>query len=279
VTARLRLAVIGHVELVTLGRVDAVPPPGGIAYVHDAFTFAAGGGGVAFAQLVKSPAEVHFFTAAGADAGGDEVRAELGALPGHAHVARHEGPHTRGLAVVDPSGERTILIVGAPQHPRAVDPLPWALLDGADGVYFTGDDPETLRLARRARTLVVTARRRAALVASGVRADVVLGSARDPREASALADYPVPPGALVLTEGAQGGRIETAAGTSRFPPAPPPPPGGGAYGAGDSFAGALTFYLAAGVPLVEACARAAHHGAAVLRGIDPRASQLPLQAT
>ncbi|HEX9052027.1 MAG TPA: hypothetical protein VF841_15965, partial [Anaeromyxobacter sp.] len=43
-----------------------------------------------------------------------------------------------------------------------------------------------------------------------------------PREASALADYPVPPRALVLTEGAAGGRIETGAGTARFAaPAPP----------------------------------------------------------
>jgi ribokinase len=117
--------------------------------------------------------------------------------------------------------------------------------------------------------LVVTARRREALVASGVRADVVVGSAKDPRERSVLAEYPVAPGALVLTEGARGGHVETARGTEVFPAPPSPPPGGAAYGAGDSFAAALMFYVAAGVPLVDACRRAGEHGAAVLRGVDP----------
>ena len=43
----------------------------------------------------------------------------------------------------------------------------------------------------------------------------------------------------------------------------------GQYGAGDSFAGALTCYLAAGSNVVDACERAALHGAAVLVGINP----------
>ena len=51
-------------------------------------------------------------------------------------------------------------------------------------------------------------------------------------------------------------------------------PGGGAYGAGDSFAGALTWYLATGLPVVEACSRAARHGAAVLGALDPLEAQV-----
>jgi ribokinase len=269
-----RLAVVGHVEHVSLERVAALPSPGDILHVDHPRTFPGGGGGVAFSQLTRSSAEVHFFTAVGAE-GGEELARELGGR-GHVHAARRGVPHPRSVVLVTPDGERTILVVGAPLHPAAGDPLPWEVLATCDAVYFTGEDPATLRAARAARVLVVTARRRAALARSGIRPDVVVGSARDPREASALADYPAPPGALVLTEGERGGRIATAAGTSRFDAPPSPPAGGGAYGAGDSFAAALTWYLAADLPVEEACRRAADHGAAVLRGLDPRESQLAL---
>jgi ribokinase len=270
-----RVAVVGHVEHVSLDRVAALPSPGDIVHVDRPRTFPGGGGGVAFAQLSRSRAEVHFFTALGTE-GGEELEHAL-AEHGRIHAARREVAHPRSVVFVTPDGERTIIVVGAPLHPAAGDPLPWELLATCDAVYFTGEDPETLRASRAARVLVVTARRRAALVRSGVRPDVVVGSARDPREASTLSDYPAPPSALVLTEGARGGRIETVAGTSRFAAPPSPPAGGGAYGAGDSFAAALTWYVAAGLRVEEACPRAAHHGAAVLRGLDPRENQLPLR--
>jgi ribokinase len=163
------------------------------------------------------------------------------------------------------------VVLGEPLHPERADPLPWEALGACDAAYFTAQDPEAIRAARGARLLVVTARRRAALLRSGVRADVVVGSALDPREACTRADFPLPPRALVLTEGAAGGRIELESGTLRFPA--PPGVGGGAYGAGDSFAGALTFYLAAGLPELEACTRAGVHGAAVLGALDPIAAQ------
>jgi ribokinase len=80
-----------------------------------------------------------------------------------------------------------------------------------------------------------------------------------------------------MTEGAAGGRIETAEGVRRFA-APALDPGAqGAYGAGDSFAGALTWYLACGLDIDAACERAAVHGAAVLRGLNPREHQLALE--
>ena len=180
--------------------------------------------------------------------------------------------------MVVPGGERTIVVVGQPLHPRADDPLPWKLLASCDAAYFTAEDPAALRAAREARLLVVTARRRAALAASGVRADVVVGSAADPREASTLGDYPVPPRALVLTEGAAGGRVETAAGAVRFAAPPPPADVASAYGAGDTFAAAMTYYLAAGLAVARACERAGPHGAAVLRALDPREGLLPLAA-
>jgi ribokinase len=273
----LRLAVIGHVEHVTLGRVPAIPVAGEIAHLDAPRWFPGGGGGVAFWQLARSPAEVHLFTALGRDEAAREVEAALAASGARIHAARRDAPHTRDVVMVTPDGERTIVVVGEPLHPRYDDALPWEILATCDAAYFTAQDPAALRAARAARLLVVTARRREALVRSAVRADVVVGSAVDPRERSALADYPVAPDALVLTEGARGGRVDTASGSERFV-APPAPPGarGGAYGAGDSFAGALTFYLAAGLPVADACARAAPHGAAVLRGLDPREYQLPL---
>jgi ribokinase len=275
-TAPLRVAVVGHVEHVTLGRVPALPPPGGIAHLEAPRFFPGGGGGVALLQLAKSPAEVHLFTALGLDEAAREVEAALRETRVALHAARRAGPHTRDVVLVTPDGERTIVVVGEPLHPRAGDPLPWALLASCDAVYFTAQDPEALRRCRAARRLVVAARRRGALAASGVRADVVVGSAVDPREASALADYPVPPGALVMTEGAAGGRVEQASGVERFAPPPRVHATGAAYGAGDSFAGALTFYLACGLSVLDACALAGPHGAAVLAGLDPRATQLPL---
>jgi len=276
VSQALRIAVIGHVEHVTAGRVAAVPRAGEIAHLEGPRTFPGGGGGIAFAQLARGAAEVHLFTALGNDEAAREVAAAVARIGGHLHAVHRDGPHTRDVVMLDPAGERTIVVVGQPLHPRADDPLPWHLLAGCDAVYFTAEDPDALRAARRARVLVATARRRSALVRSGVYADVIVGSATDPREAGARADYPVPPGALVLTEGERGGRIETAAGVERFAATPPPAVRASAYGAGDSFAGALTYLLAAGLPLPAACERAGRYGAAVLAGPDPISAQLPL---
>jgi ribokinase len=274
----LRIAVVGHVEHVTMGRVSAVPRAGEIAHLQAPRAFPGGGGGVAFAQLARSDAEAHLFTALGNDEAAREVAAAVARLGGQLHAVHRDLPHTRDVVMLDPAGERTIVVVGEPLHPRAVDPLPWHLLAGCDAAYFTAQDPEALRAARRARILVVSARRGDALVRSGVRADVVVGSARDPREAGVRGGYPVAPDALVLTEGERGGRIETAAGTTRFAAPPPPALRASAYGAGDSFAGALTYLLAAGLSLAAACERAGEYGAAVLAGPDPIAAQLPLSS-
>ncbi|MDP3217445.1 MAG: sugar kinase, partial [Deltaproteobacteria bacterium] len=243
----LRIAVVGHVEFVTLGRVEATPRAGEIAHLQDPRDFPGGGGGIAFYQMVRGPTEVHLFTAFGGDEAGAWVAAEVARTGASVHAARRAGPHTRDVVMVTPEGERTIVVVGEPLQPRGDDALPWGLLASCDAAYFTAQDPGALRAARAARVLVVSARRREALVRSGVRADVVVGSAFDPREASALEDYPVPPGALVLTEGAAGGRVLTADGATRFEAPPAPGRGGGSYGAGDSFAAALTYYLAAGL--------------------------------
>ena len=274
---RLRIAVIGHVEHVTVGRVPAPPAAGEIAHLEEPRWLPGGGGGIAFFQLARSAGEVHLFTALGDDDAARQVEARLRDSRAHIHAARRREAHSRDIVMVTPAGERTIIVVGEPLHPERSDDLPWDMLASCDAAYFTAQDPEAIRAARAARLLVVTARRSQALARSGVRADVVVGSVRDLRETSTLADYAVPPKALVMTEGALGGSVETAGGLVRFASAARESPVVGAYGAGDSFAGALTWYVASGLPVVEACARAAVHGAAVLSCLDPLECQLPLE--
>lgn len=272
----MRVAVIGHAEHVTIARVPALPRPGEIVHLEEPSVIAGGGGGIAFHQLAKSVGEIHLFTALGNDDAAAAVAASVEATGANIHAARRDEPHTRDLALITPDGERTILVLGEPLHPHRGDDLPWDVLATCAAAYFTAQDPDVISSARAARLLIVTARRSETLARSGVRADVVVGSARDPRETSTRADYAVPPHALVMTESALGGRIETADGIVRFDAAPSPSPIGGSYGAGDSFAGALTWYLARGLPLLDACTRASAHGAAVLRGVNPVEWQLPL---
>ena len=272
----MRIAVIGHVEHVALGRVPRLPGSGEIAHAHDVRVFPGGGGGIAFFQIAKSDAEVHLFTAFGNDEAANQVRARVETTAAHIHAATRDAAHTRDVVLITPDGERTIVVLGEPLHPELRDALPWELMASCEAAYFTAQDPGILRAARAAKLLVATARRREAILRSGVRADVIVGSLADPRERASLRDFPAPPRALVMTEGAAGGQVETAQGISRFPAPRVTAAGGGSYGAGDSFAGALTFYLALGLPVVEACTRAAHHGAAVLGSLEPLDAQLPL---
>ncbi len=275
-TTRPRIAVVGHAQHVTLAAVPSLPRPGDILHLERPIWMAGGGGAITFFQLVRSPAEVHFFTAIGDDAAGAAVEDRLVATGASIHAARREPPHSSDLVLVTPDGERTIVVMHPPLQARIDDALPWDVFATCDAVFFTGQDPTILRAARAARLVVVTARRAAVVAAAGVEVDVAVGSLNDPRESSN--DYPVPPRALVLTDGPRGGDIRTATGTERFAPPPPPARIVGTYGAGDSFAGALTWYLVAGLALKDACERAGAHGAAVLRGIDPIAHQLPLAA-
>ncbi|MFT3695558.1 MAG: PfkB family carbohydrate kinase [Kofleriaceae bacterium] len=272
----MKLAVIGHVEHITIARVASLPVAGDIAHLERPRVFPGGGGGVAFYQLLNSPADVLLYTALGDDDAGKFVEAHLATTKARVFAARRSTAHTRDVVMVTPGGQRTIIVVGEPLHPRKADPLPWDELASCDAAYFTAQDPDALRAARAARLLVVTARRRSALIESGVTPDIVVGSLGDPRERSTLADYPKPPRALILTDGARGGQIETAEGLSHFPPAAPPDNIVGSYGAGDSFAAALTYQLAQKKTPLEAATIAARYGAAVLAGLIPLDAQLVL---
>ena len=89
---------------------------------------------------------------------------------------------SRVLGVIDPDGERTLFILGANDASDARRSAAVGRARGFDAAFFTGEDPRTLVAARRARVLVVTARRLGSLIESGVQADVLIGSASDPGE-------------------------------------------------------------------------------------------------
>src|SRR3989442_1069097 len=141
----MRVAVIGHVEHITLGRVPRVPRAGEIAHAEQVRTFPGGGGGIAFFQLAKSPGEVHLFTAVGADEAAEQVRSRVESTGARIHLAHRTEPHTRDLVLITPDGERTIVVLGEPLHPEKRDALPWDVLSSCHAAYFTAQDPEALR--------------------------------------------------------------------------------------------------------------------------------------
>ena len=269
----VRAAVVGHVEWVTHARGD-LPQTGHIAHLTDAFDEPAGGAVVAATQMVRLGARCTLYTALGNDALGDQARAGLTETELNLAVAERAEPQPRALSVVGDSGERTIMVTGGRLAPTIDDPLPWGALAKSDAVYFIGDDPRTLIATRAARHLVVSARRLPVLVASGVMADVIVASTGDPAEVVDLAALPEPPRALVLTEGARGGRIVVGGRERRYAPAEPARPLVDTYGAGDSFAGGLTLGLGLGLPLDEAVALGARCGAAALTGRGGLGTQL-----
>ena len=258
-----RVAVIGHFEWVTHTRGE-VPAAGQIVHLDQAFEEPAGGGAVTVAQMARMGTDCRFYTAIGNDTAADDAVRQLGANGIEVAARRRPVPHPQALTIVDASGERTIMVTGGRLSPTLDDGLAWDELADFDGVYFIGDDPRTLVAARKARHLVVTARRLQTLINSGVTADVLVASAHDKDEVVDLASLPVAPRALVLTEGAKGGRIIVDGHERRYSAVSPPPPVVDAYGAGDCFAGALTVGLARGLDLDAAVALAARAGAEAL---------------
>lgn len=240
--------------------------------LYDTFEEPAGGGGVAARALPALGAETCFFTALGNDDAAAAAEQALRRDGCDLRVAHRPQPQNRVTTVSDPDGERTILVHGPNAHPALDDPLGWDELAAFDGVFYTGDDPGTVVAARRAPVLVVTARRLASVVASGVKVDVLAGSANDRNERYEVADLPARPALCVWTEGAKGGRYLADDGSEgRWEAVPPPGPVVDTYGAGDVFMAALTLALARGAERDAALAEAARASAAQLtrRGGGP----------
>jgi ribokinase len=273
----LRLAVVGHVEVVTFLRVPRLPEPGSICRASAGMDLPAGGGAVVAVQMARlTGRRVTFFTALGRDRVGEQAAADLEALGLELRVAWRDAPTRRGVSWVDGQGERTITVLGERLMPCAEDSLPWSHLQEMDGVFVTATDAEGLRFARHSPLLAATPRVGwSALGESGVRLDALVGSALDPAET--LPDpLPTPlPRHIIRTE-ASAGSLATPGGAFTAPSLQTPAVD--AYGAGDSFAAGLSAALAARWSLQEAISLGSHCGAACLGGFGPYASQLDRQA-
>jgi ribokinase len=271
----VRAAVVGHVEWVESVRVDRVPGPGDVVHGTDWWRGPGGAGAGAAVQLQKLTGDATFYTAIGDDDIGRRARRELEAMHVRMEVSARAAATRRALAHIDADGERAITVVGERHHPRADDPLRWDDLDGVDVAYLTAADGDAVRLARRARVLVATSRILPLLRRAGVELDALVGSATDPAEVYRDGDLDLPPRLVVRTSGSRGGTFAVAGEPPRsFHGARVGGPVIDRYGAGDSFAAALAYALAAGLPAPEAVATAARCGAAVLRGRGPFEGQL-----
>ena len=251
-------------------RVPHVPAAGEIAHASETWEAAGGGGGVAAVVLARLAGAADFLTALGDDVFGHRAEVGLGAHGVDVHAVWRSEPQRRGFVFVDDAHERTITVMGRRLVPHAADPLPWGSLGDVDAVYFTGGDAGALRAARAAGVLVATPRAREAFVGSGVELDALVHSGSDAGEAYRPGDLEPPPKLLVTTRGGDGGSYEAADGrTGTWAAAPLPGPPVDSYGAGDSFAAALTYALGKGLEVDAALAEAARSGAAALATRGP----------
>jgi ribokinase len=272
---RARVAVVGHVEHTRLVFVERLPASGDIIHAEILWEGPAGGGAVAAVQLAKLAGGCTLFTALGRDAIGHRIVAELSDLGVAVRWAPRDAPTREAVSLIDRDGERTTLTFGPRLQPQGGDALGWDELCDFDAVYFAAGDAEVLARGRRARVLVATSRELETVAAAGVHLDGLVGSGRDPAECFHRVRLPCSPGLVVITDSERGGRFTTPNGiTDQYPAIDPGGPVVDSYGAGDSFAGALTFALALSLPPRQAVALAARCGASCVTGRGPFAGQL-----
>ena len=272
----VKAAVVGHVEWIEFVPVERVPHPGEIVHAEESWEEAGGGGAVAAVQFSKLADSVLFFTALGEDACGHRAEAELRERGIEVHASYVDVSQRRAITHVDETGERTITTIGRRLGPRGHDEaLPWHELSRCDAVYFCAGDVDALRLARRARVLVATARVLGTLQRGAVELDALVGSAKDDSERYHPGDLDPEPRLTVSTSGALGGWAQPG-GPFSGAPAPASGDDGDAYGAGDCFAAGLAFALAAEVDVTEALAFAARCGAGALAGPGVHAEAVSL---
>jgi ribokinase len=268
------IAVVGHTEWTEFACVDRVPAPGEIVAASGDWQQVAGGSAVAAVQIAKLTGHCLFITALGDDELGRRSASELEAMGVEVAAVWRPEPQRRAFVYLDDAGERTITTIGERAAPAGEDELPWERLADADAVYFTAGDAGALRAARAARHLVATIRA-GEVLRSGVQLDALVLSAGDPGERYRAGDIEPSPAAVITTNGANGGRIESAEGrTSDWIAAPLAGPLIDVHGAGDSFAAGLTVGLGEDETLAEAVQLAARCGAACVTGRGPYERQL-----
>ena len=230
---------------------------------------------MAAVQLARLAGECLFLTALGDDELGRNAARKLSELGVSVEAAWRAEPQRRAFVHVDRDGERTITVIGARLGPRGDDAVPWSELADCDAVYFTAGDAGAVHEARRAGTVVGSARGKDVLAEAAVELDVLVASATDEGEQVASGELDPPPRFVALTDGPRGGELIAAEGSRRrWDPAPLPGPVVDAYGAGDSFAAGLTFGLALGLPISEALDIGARCGAICMTGRGPYGRRL-----
>ena len=271
----MKAAVLGHIEWVDFVRVERLPLAGEIIRALDAWEEPAGGGGVAAGQLARLAGGATLYTALGDDERGRRARQDLAQHGIRVEAATRAEPQRRAVTFTEASAERAITVIGNRIAAMASDPLPWDELAETDAVYVCAADAAAIRLARRARVLVATARILPVLREARVVLDCLVGSLNDPSERYENGDLEPPPKLVVQTDGGKGGSYYGSDGrVRRFAPAPIPGPVVDTYGAGDSFAAALAWGLAVLASPDEAIAFAAKAGAAALTGRGAFAGRL-----
>jgi ribokinase len=262
---RMKVAVVGHVEWVSFLRVDRAPAAGMIAHASEAWDEPAGGGGVVAVEMARLAGAATFFTALGNDAFGERSRAILKGLGVEVRARARDEPTRRAVTLLDPAGERTIIVIGSALAPRVEDQLGIEEFATTDAVYFCKGDAAMLRAARRARTLVATARILPILKEAGVELDALVYSARDEGEKYTPGELDPPPRLAVGTEGGAGGFWRAVSGEhGRWSAAPLVGNFEDSYGAGDSFAAGLAYALAEQRSIAGALDFAASRGALAL---------------
>ncbi len=258
----LRLAVVGHVEWAEFLRVPNILHGGEITHVTDRWEIPAGGGAVTAVQLARLAGHATLFTSLGDDDLGHRAADELKRLGLDVRAVFREGqPQRRVIVHLDPTGERTITVIGDRMGPRGDDPLAWPDFD-FDAVYFTAGEVGAVLAARRARILTATARALATLHEAHVQLDALVRSDLDAGERYEEGDLTPPPELVVATERSAGGRWEARDGSrGRYEAVDPPGPVLDTYGCGDAFAGGLTAGLGAGLDIAAALDLAARCGA------------------
>ena len=267
-----RIGVVGHVEWVLFGYAARVPVAGEIVHLRDPFEEPAGGGAVVAIALARAGADVVFCTALADDTEGQATRERMAAEGVDLRVAARPGRQARAMTILDGSGDRTIIVSAPNAYPRGDDELGWADLGGCGAVYATCGEPTGIAEARRAPILVCSARQLDALLDSGVKADVVIGSMSDQGEQIDFRILGKHAAAIVLTDGARGGRWMSTSDSGLWKSQELPGEAMDTYGAGDTFAAGLTYALGRGLGLGDAVEVAARWGAAAVCHRGPYAA-------
>ena len=237
-------------------------PVGEITHVTDRWETSGGGGAVAAVQLARLAGRATLLTALGDDQLGHLAADELRGFGLDVRAIFREGqPQRRVIVHIEPSGERTITVIGDRMGPRGEDAPARSDLD-FDAVYFTAGDVGAVRAARSARVLTATARALETLREAKVSLDALVRSDFDAGEHYEEGELDPPPDIVVTTERSAGGRWEASNGSrGRYGAIDPPGPVLDTYGCGDAFAAGLTAALGGGLGVGESLDLAARCGA------------------